>query len=65
MKARMSLSALGRIRGARDDGRPSEDELTKARLGEQGVPGKPPKPQAIDDDKLQNPKPTDSGGHTA
>lgn len=65
MEERMSLSTLGRIRGGRDDGRPSEDDLTKARLGEQGVPGKPPKAQTIDDDKLQNPKPIDQGGHTA
>ena len=55
----------GRIRGGRDDGRPSEDDLAKARLGEQGIPGKPPKPQAIDDEKLQNPKPFEGGGHTA
>jgi hypothetical protein len=65
MEKPMSLSTLGRIRGGRDDGRPSEDDLTKARLGEQGVPDKPPKPQIIDDDKLQNPTPTDSDGHTA
>jgi len=50
----------GRIRGGRDDGRPSEDDLTKAKLGEQGIPGKPPKPQIVDDDQPQNP-----GGHTA
>jgi len=54
----------GRIRGGRDDGRPSEDDLAKARLGEQGIPDKPPKPQLIDDDKLQNPKPLEPG-HTA
>jgi hypothetical protein len=65
MEERMNLSILGRIRGGRDDGRPSEDDLTKARLGEQGEPEKPPKPQIIDDDELQNPKPTDTGGHTA
>ena len=54
----------GRIRGGRDDGRPSEDDLAKARLGEQGIPGKPPKPQLIDDHALQNPKPLEPG-HTA
>jgi hypothetical protein len=53
-----------RIRGGRDDGRPSEDDLAKARLGEQGIPGKPPKPQVIDDHELQNPKPSEPG-HTA
>ena len=65
MEERMSLSTLGRIRGGRDDGRHSEDDQAKARLGEQGVPGRPPKPQTIDDDRLQNPTPIDSGGHTA
>jgi hypothetical protein len=55
----------GRIRGGRDNGRPSEDDLAKAKLGEQGILGKPPKPQVIDDDKLQNPKPSEPGGHTA
>jgi hypothetical protein len=65
MVERMSLLALGRIRGGRDNDRPSEDDLAKGRLGEQGVPGKPPKPQVLEDDELQNPKPIDSGGHTA
>ena len=55
----------GRIRGGRDDGRPSEDDLAKARLGEQGIPGKPPKPQVIDKDELQNQNPFEPGGHTA
>jgi hypothetical protein len=53
-----------RIRGGRDDGRPSEDDLAKAKLGEQGIPGKPPKSQVIDDDELQNPTPFEPGGHT-
>jgi hypothetical protein len=65
MKERMSLLILGRIRGGRDDDRPSEDDVAKARLGEQGEPDKPAKPQTLDDDELQNPKPIDSGGHTA
>jgi hypothetical protein len=65
MEERMNLSALGRIRGGCERDRPSEDDLAKGRLGEQGVPGKPPKPQTLDDDELQNPKPIDSGGHTA
>ena len=65
MEVRVNLLTIGRIRSGRDDGRPSEDDVAKARLGEQGVPGKPPKPQTLDDDKLQNPKPIDTGGHTA
>jgi hypothetical protein len=65
MDERTSVLTMGRIRGGRDDGRPSEDDLAKAKLGEQGVPNRPPKPQTIDDDRLQNPKPIESGGHTA
>lgn len=53
----------GKIRGGRDDGRHTEDDKAKAREGEQGVPGRA-KPQVMDDDKLQNPKPIDPG-HTA
>jgi hypothetical protein len=65
MDGRTSALTMGRIRGGRDDGRPSEDDLAKARLGEQGVPNRPPKPQTIDDDRLQNPKPIEPGGHAA
>lgn len=53
----------GKIRSGRDDGRDTEDDRAKAREGEQGVPGRA-KPQVMDDDKLQNPKPIDPG-HTA
>lgn len=52
-----------RIRGGRDDGRPAEDDKARARQGEQGVPGRT-KPQVLDDDRLQNPKPI-VPGHTA
>ena len=55
----------GRIRGGRDDGRPSEDDLAKARLGEQGIPGRPPKPQVIDNDEVQKPTLFEPGGHIA
>ena len=54
----------GAVRSGRDDGRPTEDDLAKERLGEQGVPGKPPKPPVADEDELQIPKPIDPG-HTA
>jgi hypothetical protein len=50
----------GKIRAGRDDGRPTEDDIARAREGEQGIPGKA-KPQLLDDDKLQNPKPIDPG----
>lgn len=52
-----------RIRGGRDDGRPTEDDKARDRQGEQGIPGKS-KPQMLDDDTLQNPKSIDPG-HTA
>jgi hypothetical protein len=65
MDDRISALTVGRIRGGRDEGRLSEDDLAKARLGEQGVPNRPPKPQTIDDDRLQNPKSIEPGGHTA
>lgn len=50
----------GKIRAGRDDGRATEDDLARALEGEQGIPGKA-KPQVMDDDKLQNPKPIDPG----
>jgi hypothetical protein len=50
----------GKIRSGRDDGRLTEDDIARAKQGEQGVPGKA-KPQVMDDDKLQNPKPIDPG----
>ena len=53
----------GKIRSGRDDGRPTEDDIARARQGEQGIPGKA-KPRLLDTDKLQNPKPIDQG-HTA
>jgi hypothetical protein len=53
-----------RVRQARDDGRPTEDDIAKSKLGPQGVPGKPDKPPLADEDKLQLPKRLDPG-HTA
>ncbi len=52
-----------KIHSGRDDGRPTEDDIARVRQGEQGIPGKA-KPQVLDDDRLQNPKPIDPG-HTA
>jgi hypothetical protein len=65
MKEKLSPLVTARIRSGREGGRASEDDIAKTNLGEQGVPDTPPKKQRIDDDELQNPKPTDSGGHTA
>ena len=50
----------GKIRSGRDDGRVTEDDIARKRDGEQGTPGQA-KPQVMDDDKLQNPKPIDPG----
>jgi hypothetical protein len=65
MEAAMPTDPLtqGKIRSGRDDGRPTEDDRARERVGEQGIPGKA-KPQVLDDDTLQNPKPIDPG-HTA
>jgi hypothetical protein len=50
----------GKIRSGRDEGRPTEDDIARKRQGEQGTPGKA-KPQVMDDNRLQNPKPIDPG----
>ena len=54
----------GKLRAQRDDDRPTEDDIAKAKLGEQGIQDKPPKPAVADEDKLQIPEPLDPG-HTA
>ena len=56
----MTPLTKGKIRSGRDDGRPTEDDIARQRLGQQGMPGVA-KPQVLDDDKLQNPKPIDPG----
>lgn len=53
----------GKIRAGREQGRVTEDDIAREREGQQGTPGKA-KPQVMDDDALQNPKPIDPG-HTA
>ena len=62
----MVQTPIGRatVRQARDDGRPTEDDIAKAKLGPQGVPGKPDKSRISDEDKLQLSKVLDPG-HTA
>jgi hypothetical protein len=52
------------VEAGREDDRPSEDDIAKRKLGEQGIPGQPPKPPIADEDTLQIPKPLDPG-HTA
>jgi hypothetical protein len=62
MEKAMAIDPLtkGKIRSGRDDGRPTEDDIARAREGEQGIPGKA-KPPLMDEDKLQIPKPIDPG----
>jgi hypothetical protein len=48
----------------REDDRFTEDDVAKEKLGEQGIPGKPPKPPIADEDTLDIPKANDPG-HTA
>lgn len=48
----------------REEDRLTEDDIAKAKLGEQGIPGKPPKPPVADADELDIPKALDPG-HTA
>ena len=42
----------------------TEDEIAKRKLGEQGIPGKPPKPPVADERDLQISEDLDPG-HTA
>jgi hypothetical protein len=48
----------------REEDRVTEDDIAKQKLGEQGIPGKPPKPPIADEDTLGIPKANDPG-HTA
>ena len=51
--------------GARkNEPRLTEDEIAKRKLGEQGIPGKPPKPPVADERDLQISEDLDPG-HTA
>jgi hypothetical protein len=50
-----------RIRQARDDGRPSEDDIARARLGPRGQQGTPDTAKMTEDSRLQTPDPIDPG----
>jgi hypothetical protein len=45
----------------RDEDRPTEDDLAKGNLGEQGIPGQPPKFPVATEDELDIPKNIDPG----
>ena len=50
-----------RIRQARDDGRPTEDDIARARLGPRGQPGTRDTAKMTEDSRLQTPEPLDPG----
>jgi len=50
-----------RIREAREDGRLSEDDIARARLGPRGREGTPDTAKMTRDSELQTPFPLDSG----
>ena len=52
------------IRQAREDGRPSEDDIAQERLGWRGQKGRPSSAMMTEDSKLQTPSALDPG-HTA
>jgi hypothetical protein len=53
-----------RIRQAREDGRPSEDDVAQDRLGWRGQKGRRASATMTEESKLQTPSPLDPG-HTA
>jgi hypothetical protein len=53
-----------RIRQAREDGRPSEDDIARARLGPRGEQGTRDTAKMTEDSRLQTPEALDPG-HTA
>jgi hypothetical protein len=52
------------MRKVREEERVTEDDIAKKELGEQGVPGRPPKAPVASEDRLDIPKKIDPG-HTA
>jgi hypothetical protein len=59
-----TIREKARIRQNRDDGRPSEDDVARARLGPRGDEGKPDGARMTEIERLQMPGPIDPG-HTA
>jgi hypothetical protein len=59
-----TIREKARIRQAREDGRPTEDDIARARLGPRGQEGKPDTATMTEDSRLQTPFPLDPG-HTA
>jgi hypothetical protein len=59
-----SIRQKARIRQAREEGRPSEDDVAQARLGWRGQKDGPSTDLMTEDSRLQTPSPLDPG-HTA
>jgi hypothetical protein len=59
-----SIREKARIRQAREEDRPSEDDVAQQRLGWRGQMGRPTSDLMTEDNRLQTPSPLDPG-HTA
>ena len=59
-----TIREKAKIRQAREEGRPSEDDVAQARLGWRGQKGRPSTDLMTQDNRLQTPSPLDPG-HTA
>jgi hypothetical protein len=59
-----SIREKAKIRQAREEGRPSEDDVAQERLGWRGQKGRPSTDLVMQDNPLQTPSPLDPG-HTA
>jgi len=59
-----TIREKAKIRQAREEGRPSEDDVAQERLGWRGQKGRPRPDLMTEDDRLQTPSPLDPG-HTA
>jgi hypothetical protein len=59
-----SIREKARIRQAREEDRPSEDDVAQQRLGWRGQTGRPTSDLMTEDSRLQTPSPLDPG-HTA
>jgi hypothetical protein len=59
-----TIREKAKIRQNREEDRPTEDDIARARLGPRGQEGKPDTAAMTEDSKLQTPSPVDPG-HTA
>jgi hypothetical protein len=59
-----SIREKAKIRQGREEDRPTEDDIARARLGPRGQQGAADTAKMTEDNKLQTPSPLDPG-HTA